>query len=358
MKHHHKCLFVLFVSLSFSKAFSAIDKQALAIEIKPGKNLETIFETAGFKINDARRLLRNPTVPKHLSLRPQEKVLVVNKPERSELRIYLPYNDDGLIFWRNNSETGVERGPIDFVTEKQTIKGDINGALVSSIQKLVPGDWGYLRFQDAFSFDFNLGKVLKRGDSFNFVIEKKYDHGEFVKYGEILEAELTIEGKTHRRIYRKNSEGGYFQNPDDNYQNRPFYAPMRYIHISSFYAKRRFHPVKRRYQPHLGVDFAAESGEPVLAARSGIIDDMGKHRANGYYVRIRHDNGILTWYNHLKRFDHRNFIGRQVRVGEEIGVVGCTGYCTSPHLDFRIMRGNKLYDPLNYTRPYPKTAKN
>jgi murein DD-endopeptidase MepM/ murein hydrolase activator NlpD len=104
-----------------------------------------------------------------------------------------------------------------------------------------------------------------------------------------------------------------------------------------------------------GIDFAAEIGTPVLAARAGTVmeleagyarsgannpDALG--RAN--YVRILHDDGTMGLYAHLDTGGVRVRIGQRVRQGEVIGLSGDTGYTSGPHLHFavQINRGMTL----------------
>ena len=78
-------------------------------------------------------------------------------------------------------------------------------------------------------------------------------------------------------------------------------------------------------------------GEPVLAAQAGRIVKRA-HRAAGKFVAIQHPNGLTSFYNHMKTIDDTIKIGDYVFNGQAIGQVGCTGYCTQPHLHFPLKR--------------------
>jgi murein DD-endopeptidase MepM/ murein hydrolase activator NlpD len=66
----------------------------------------------------------------------------------------------------------------------------------------------------------------------------------------------------------------------------------------------------------------------------------------GYYVIVRHGDGSETLYAHLSAIYVS--LGQYVGQGEIIGAVGCTGWCTGPHLHFEVRIGGTPVDPLAY----------
>jgi len=99
---------------------------------------------------------------------------------------------------------------------------------------------------------------------------------------------------------------------------------------------------------HTGIDIAADIGTPILAAGSGKIVWVGEglSRSNngeedpyGLAVVILHDFGfnqrrIETVYGHMNRIDVT--VGQRVEVGDQIGLVGNTGFSSGPHLHFEV----------------------
>ena len=235
-----------------------------------------------------------------MHLNPHEKFLVItnNSLKRTEAHFYLDYTNDALIFWHDNKTSGLTREPVDFKIIKKSVEGRVHGSLIESIKKSITDEWAAFRFSDAFAWDLNLGKQLISNDSYKFVIEEKYDHGKFVKYGEILDAELKTRGVILKRVLWENNTAKVFVDPSTRFDDRPFYAPIDYLHVSSPFARRRLHPVRHNYQPHLGVDFALAAGSPVYAAKEGIVEEAEHHHANGNFIMIRHENDYFTTYNH------------------------------------------------------------
>lgn len=108
----------------------------------------------------------------------------------------------------------------------------------------------------------------------------------------------------------------------------------------------RNHPIRRVAHRHDGIDFAAPSGTPVVAAADGEVTFIGfQNRGFGRYVVIAHRYDSETLYAHLSATALGLRVGDTVRAGDEIGAVGRTGMATGPHLHFELRRGGNPIDP-------------
>lgn len=94
---------------------------------------------------------------------------------------------------------------------------------------------------------------------------------------------------------------------------------------------------------HLGTDFSAQSGNPVFASGSGIVEFAGNKDELGNTIIIDHQNGYISSYSHLK--DIKTKKGRSVGKGDIIGTVGMTGNASGPHLHYTITRNGEALDP-------------
>ena len=94
---------------------------------------------------------------------------------------------------------------------------------------------------------------------------------------------------------------------------------------------------------HRGIDFGAESGTPVRAARSGRVVSVEDHPTYGLMVEVRHPLGLHTRYAHLSATSIRE--GQWVWRRRRIGAVGMTGRATGPHLHFEITAGDRSLPP-------------
>ena len=109
----------------------------------------------------------------------------------------------------------------------------------------------------------------------------------------------------------------------------------------------RFHPILKEVRLHAGVDWAAPTGTPVVAARGGRIAVVGDGGSYGNVVYLDHDGGLQSRYAHLDRFAPDLKQGQQVAAGDVIGFVGTTGRSTGPHLHFEMLQGGEHIDPFS-----------
>lgn len=116
-----------------------------------------------------------------------------------------------------------------------------------------------------------------------------------------------------------------------------------YRRISSHFGW-RMHPILHIRRLHSGIDFAARTGTPVRAAREGRVIYAGWSGANGFLIKIRHNNGFSTAYAHLSKVRVQS--NTWVKAGDRIGDVGTTGRSTGPHLHFEIQKYNQPKNPI------------
>jgi murein DD-endopeptidase MepM/ murein hydrolase activator NlpD len=99
---------------------------------------------------------------------------------------------------------------------------------------------------------------------------------------------------------------------------------------------------------HNGIDIAASHGTPIFAARDGRVVRAAWAGGFGRLVVLDHGDGMQTWYAHASRILVR--VGQQVRRGQQIAAVGCTGVCTGPHVHFEVRIHGRPVDPLRHLR--------
>jgi len=128
-------------------------------------------------------------------------------------------------------------------------------------------------------------------------------------------------------------------------------SPLNYTRISSGFSFSRVHPVTNHRAPHLGVDYAARTGTPVVATADGRVVSAGWNGALGRTVRIRHGSEYTTFYGHLRGFAKGIEAGADVLQNQVIGYVGSTGRATGPHLHYTIHHHGQPIDPLRFESP-------
>ena len=101
------------------------------------------------------------------------------------------------------------------------------------------------------------------------------------------------------------------------------------------------------YHSGIDIDGFGRYGAPVVASASGTVVLVASlDWGFGTYIIIRHADGSETVYAHLSAVYVSQ--GQTVGQGEQIGAIGCTGYCTGPHLHFELWIGGAPVDPLAY----------
>ncbi len=210
-----------------------------------------------------------------------------------------------------------------------------------------------------YGFDVDFQRDIHPGDSFELFFDSFHDaEGAAVKYGPIRYARLSIQG-TALRLYRFETADGfvdYFNENGESVRKALMKTPINGARLSSRYGMRK-HPILGYSRMHRGVDFAAPTGTPIMAAGNGVIDYVGRKGTYGKYIRIRHNSTYKTAYAHLSKYARGLKRGKRVQQGDVIGYVGSTGRSTGPHLHYEVHRGGKQVNPLTLKLPSGKKLK-
>lgn len=97
---------------------------------------------------------------------------------------------------------------------------------------------------------------------------------------------------------------------------------------------------------HPGIDIGVPEGTPIHAAAAGTVIWCGWESGYGNLTVIDHHNGLATAYGHQSKIEVS--CGENVDQGQQIGLVGCTGYCFGAHLHFEVRVNGTPVDPLGY----------
>jgi murein DD-endopeptidase MepM/ murein hydrolase activator NlpD len=200
-------------------------------------------------------------------------------------------------------------------------------------------------FVKMFKGKVDFRKGLRKGDPIVMVYTQKYRLGKPFSMPEVHGAMVQINGK-QIRVYR-HTDGRFYDEKGAQYEKFLFKLPIRNPRITSRFTKRRYHPVLHRYRAHLGVDFGARPGTPILSTGEGRISFAGYSTGYGKTIKIRHNDGLTSLYAHQKSFKAGIRSGMKVKQGEVIGYVGNTGLSSGPHLHFGMYRGSTAIDPLS-----------
>ena len=198
---------------------------------------------------------------------------------------------------------------------------------------------------------------LEKGDNFKILYTSKFiDDSIYIGLNRVHNAYFEHRGKPFYAIeYETDSIRGISEYFDENGKNlrRAFLlSPVQFSRISSRYNLRRKIAYYGRVKPHYGTDFAAPVGTDIRATASGRVEKSGYTRANGYYIKIKHNATYSTQYLHMRKKGLK--VGTQVKQGDKIGEVGMTGYTSGPHVCYRFWKNGKQVDPLRQKLPEAK----
>jgi murein DD-endopeptidase MepM/ murein hydrolase activator NlpD len=209
-----------------------------------------------------------------------------------------------------------------------------------------------LSLADIFSGQVDFQNDLRQGDQFEVLFERATrPNGDFAGYGAILGASLAVNGREYqafRWVNPSTGKAGYYDDQGRSLKRMFLRSPLKLEapRITSGFSHARLHPVHRTVRPHLGVDYGAPTGTPVVAVADGTVVSAGWAGGGGNQVRLRHSGNVETYYLHLSRFASGVRAGTRVGQGQVIGYVGATGTATGPHLDYRFKRNGVFVNPL------------
>jgi murein DD-endopeptidase MepM/ murein hydrolase activator NlpD len=278
----------------------------------------------------------------------------ITRTPRGEL-VALSYQIDSDRFLQIRRTQSGFQGHIDQVPYKistQGISGRIDSSLIGAVEGIGEHDELALRIADIFGWDMDFNTETQPGDTFAVEVEKKTLNGEFQSYGRILAAEYRSGSRTLQAVLFHDPEGRpSYYGPSGKSMKKAFLrSPLPFAaRITSRFSFSRYHPILKRYRPHLGIDYGAPVGSSVQAVADGRVVLAGWHGEGGREVKLQHAMGYETYYLHLSRILVKP--GQFVRQGQIIARTGQSGLATGPHLDFRITQHGRFRNFLALNLP-------
>ncbi|MDR0676028.1 MAG: M23 family metallopeptidase [Elusimicrobiota bacterium] len=264
----------------------------------------------------------------------------------------------------NENESGITF-EIEILKEELKTKYNIlEGAIVSSLyEAIVNVEKGTpliaVELTEIFAWQIDFLTETRQGDKFVILYETLDTDGGYSKFNKILSAQYMSKNYEYSAFLFKNSNGetSYYDENGKTLKRAFLKSPLNYKRISSHFSTSRMHPILKYRRPHLGIDYAATSGTPVVSIGDGKVVFAGWNGGFGNLIKIRHFNNYESWYGHLKGFAKGIKVGTHVKQGGLIGYVGMTGLATGPHLDFRFKQKNSFINyltlkiPLSFSLP-------
>ena len=276
------------------------------------------------------------------------------------------YFPEGQYFYSIDKSTNnvITSEKLELQTTSQIfeVSGSIENSLWESMSASEIKPAIILAYADMFAWQVDFLTDCRQGDVYKLIYEvKTLEKKDTVLSSEILAGQYITATSTNTAIRFINSKGddGYFDEKGKSVKSAFLKAPLQFKRISSYFAKKRFHPILKYYRAHEGIDYAAPIGTPVSAVGDGVVTKSQYSGGYGNLVIVKHPNGYETYYGHLSKYGKGVKKGVRVKQGQVIGYVGATGLATGPHLDFRIKKNGTFFNYLTMKMPptYTLTGK-
>ena len=216
-----------------------------------------------------------------------------------------------------------------------------------------------IEFARLYGFQVDFQRDVWKNDSFQIIYEEFVnDENKIVDTGEIIFANLNLQD-TDIQLYKYEYEKGkidYFDENGKSIRKTLMKTPINGARLSSSYGKRK-HPILGYTKMHLGTDFAAPTGTPIMASGDGKVTKAGWCGGGGNCVKIKHNSVYQTIYAHMSKFGRGIKKGVRVKQGQIIGYVGSTGLSTGPHLHYEVVENGKKINSQKLKLPSGKILK-
>jgi len=328
----------------------------IAGTVRSRDTMDAIFERHNLGKNELASIYKTSKDIYNLSRLSVGKVYAFQIDKEMKNIVGMRYSIDDNTFLNVTKEDegyNAEKVNVEYTRKVGSLYINVNGSLSNSMPN---SNKEYLKMaldlSNIFAWDIDFTNDIRDGDTLKVLVEELWTGEVFRGFGNVLAAEF-INNETRHTAYRFEYNGytDYYDENGKSLRKTLMKSPLKFKYISSRFTKRRFHPKLRIYRPHLGVDYAADTGTPVSAAGSGTVVFAGYKGQNGRMVKLKHRNGYETYYGHLSRIPKKIKKYAKVSQGDIIGYVGSTGLATGPHLDYRIKKNGRYMNPLKLDLP-------
>jgi len=236
----------------------------------------------------------------------------------------------------------------DTVVVSGTVRSTLYQAMDSAASAIFPGrakDELTWALADIFEYRLDMSRDLQPGDRFRALVERSVAPSGATRMGSVLAASFTVSGNdvSAFRFDSKFGKPTYYDDKGKSLRAQFLRAPLEFRRVSSSFGM-RFHPILGRWKAHKGTDYAAGSGTPVRAVGDAQVVRAGWAGGYGNVLELRHRNGYVTRYGHLRGFAKGIRAGTRVEIGQTVAYVGTTGLSTAPHLHFELLVGGVQRD--------------
>lgn len=324
--------------------------------IEPGDTLSQVFTRLGLPSDEMYALLAAGSEARTLERLFPEQILKLRIDPATRTLQELVFETDlisGIRIFRENNSFKISRYMHKIEKRTAFATGVVQSTFLDATREAgLPRDLSN-RLQRLFQRQVNFSRDVRRHDRFTILYKEHYFEGERIGFGEILAAELILNGRSRQLIGFPDAQGKmqYFTPEGQSLEPAFIRFPVNYQRVSSPFAPNRLHPVLGVRRPHTGIDLAAPTGTPIRAAGDGMVESAGWQSGYGKTIVIDHGRGYKTLYAHLSRYEPDLSAGDRIERGQIIGRVGRTGLATGPHLHYEVIVNGTPRNPATVELP-------
>ena len=269
-----------------------------------------------------------------------------------EIRFHLDVDRIVRVLRGDSAWTAIEER-LPWTTDTLIMRGTVTTSLYAAVEEgakeMLPSKtrqelaWN---IADIYEYRVDMSRELQAGDEVRVLFERMRAPNGAVRIGTVIAAGLQRAGTEVQAIRMPVDDGRskYYDQQGRSLAASFLRTPVSFRRISSSFGRRR-HPVLGVWRQHQGMDYAADAGTPVRTIGDGIVIFAGVKGGYGNAIEVRHPNGFVTRYGHLRAFASGVRSGSRVIIGSTIGYVGMTGLATGPHLHFEVLVNGVQRDP-------------
>ena len=335
-------------------------------EIKSGDSIQKILKNINLKNTEIQKIIKEyKKFSNNNRLLPGNKIDIIIKKNVSNknnsiIKFSIPITKSTTIEIIKDEMDSIKAQKIITQLYKKQVLAEnvIKNSLYKSAMDAKINSSTIIEFARIFGFEIDFQRDIRKNDYFQIVYDKFFDeNGVFIKSGTIYYAHMSVNGR-EITLYRFGNDKNYsyFDINGKSVEKALMKSPINGARLSSPFGMRK-HPILGYNKKHLGTDFAAPSGTPIMASGSGTVVSAKWCGGGGNCIKIKHNSTYTTVYAHLKNFAKGIKSGKKVRQGEIIGYVGSTGMSTGPHLHYEVRINGKSVNSQTLKLPSGKILK-
>ena len=323
-----------------------------------GETLAALLARRGLSPGEAARVISAATPIDHRRIPAGMEVVVAGDTSEAarpkEIRFHLAV-DRIVRMNRAGEEWSAKEEVLPWTIDTVLVRGVVESSLYDAVEKgsaeVLPGRasaelaWN---IADIYEYRIDMSREMRQGDEIRVLFERRTAPNGTVRVGDVFAAGLQRNGSDLQAIRmppeHDNGRSKYYDQSGRSLAGTFLRAPVTFRRISSNFGRRK-HPILGTWRSHQGMDYAAASGTPVRSVGDGTVIFVGAKGGYGNTVEVRHPNGFVTRYGHLRGYAKGLRRGMRVDIEQTIGYVGMTGLATGPHLHFEVLVNGVQRDP-------------